>query len=317
MEEQKEKILPKNPPATWWLKHELIDEVGNVFRKGKYVGTKEELENGTIPPLEEKPKDPPKEKPEPKLELKPEPKSDTPKELHKEPAKKETTSNPSENYLATIDRLLGILEKQGKGQPMAQEIAQAIQDVQSGKRIHRGLDTIDPNDILNPPVIISASGSMFAIYDCRAENGEITTNPTGEVIMLNYQGSKKFKTDKEENQRHFCSAAIKSKKVLEWIRKASYYGTIVFENTNEALAMSPNVVQEMAQLWTRVDKMDRQQLITICKEKNPNAGGMPGEQLKHEAARIMADDLIVQRHAAHMEKAKAMAFSELLNTPVK
>jgi hypothetical protein len=285
-DEEKLLVKPQNPIAHWQLKLQYIDEVGNVFKKGTFIGTKDELGiTDTPPPI-------PPEKP-----------------VQKDPKKVE--SEVVDKSQATIDKLLDILASQGKGQPLAQEIAQAINDVQMGRRIHRGLDTIDPKDILDPPVTIAASGSMFAMYDYRARNGEITTNPTGEVILLKYRGSKEFKTDKEENQRHFCTTEIRSLKLLEWIRQAPYYGTVVFENANEALSMSPNVVQEMAQLWTRIDKMERGQLVNIAKAKVPNAGGLPIEQLKHEAAKIMADEMIKQKYESHMEKSKAMAFSDL------
>ena len=283
---ENEIVKPVNPPTSWHLKKQYVDEIGNVFNKGKFIGTKTEL-NITD-----------EEKIEPK-NIKIESDLD-----------KETKIIDKQSDL--IEKLVNLIAKQGSSTNMAQDIAQAIQDVQSGRRIHRGLDTIDKNDILSPPVVISAQGTMYLIFDYRAKNGDVTVNPTGECILLKYRGSRKFKTDKEENIRSFCSCEIRSKKLLEWIRQAPYFGIQVFENSNSAINADPNTIQEMAQLWNRVDNLNRAELIRQAEFYHiENCVGFAVETLKKEVALRMSQDIIKKREEAQLTKAKSMATATL------
>ena len=40
---ENEIVKPVNPPTSWHLKKQYVDEIGNVFNKGKFIGTKTEL----------------------------------------------------------------------------------------------------------------------------------------------------------------------------------------------------------------------------------------------------------------------------------
>lgn len=295
---ENEIVKPVNPKPHWQLQNQYIDEVGNVFKKGMFIGTKTEL--GITDEIE------PKIKPEEnQTKLKP-----RIKEEEKEGVQVDV--NIIDKQADLIEKLVNLIAKQSINTNMAQEIAQAIQDVQSGRRIHRGIETIDKDDILSPPVTISAQGSMYLIYNYRAKNGDETINPSGECILLKYGGSKKFKTDKEENIRYFCKCEIRSKKLLEWIRQAPYYGIQVFENVNIALNTDPNTIQEMAQLWNRVDNFDRGELVRQAEfYKIENCIGLPVETLKKEIALRMSQDIIKKREEAHLVKAKEMAFATL------
>lgn len=303
-EEEKLLVKPVNPPATWWLKAELIDEVGNVFRKGKYVGTKEELNITDAPP--------------PTVEDKIEPEK-VAKEVK---PKSESKPNSDEVLLAMMEQnklLVKLVEKMASGdkQSLGKDIAEAMASVnnnQSNRRSARRLEEIDTNDILEHPIYFSAHSSGYVVVNYYGENGQVVLPPYGGIFEFKLAGVKKVKNDKDEQVHCLCQCKIRSKREAEFLRNHPHYGWAFFENSREALNIDNTTVQRAAELWNKVSDWDKAQVMEAARLRPDMKDKLGWEifRLRKALAISMAEEIIKGDEKAAMEKANEMRVASLM-----
>ena len=310
-----EKVTPVNGPKGWALKKVFIDETGKVFRKGIYCpnDTPESVQNET--PVQ-------KEVPQEVKEAKPS--SNTDKELITLIAEvlksmKEDNIEQKKLFVETLKAFA-----QGKSEPkgIGTEIAEAIKQANSKdafKRTERRLDEIDQEDVLDPPVVFSAHSNGYLVYNYYGKNGETVLPPYGGVFRFERAGGKKIKTDREEQMLSFCTIAIHSKKEEAHLEGHPHFGLAFFKNSQSPLTVNNTVVQQAAQMWTKISQWDKSQVLNIAKTRPDLKDhiGMPIDKLRTALAVSFANEIMKEQEQSAMNRAKEGQIESLIPVVTK
>lgn len=131
---------------------------------------------------------------------------------------------------------------------------------------------IDEDDILKEPVVFYAHKCGYVITSDMKHGRSIGT-PYGAPIIFMYHGSKWVNKGKEQDIINLSTYVCKSKKELEFLRKFTYFGSLIFEDAKSATGIDARKATKMAKFIKSVENLDHYRLVAIARDK-----GLPMEK---------------------------------------
>ncbi len=298
-------VKPLNPTTGWHFKRIYIAEDGKVFRRGKYCPeeTKESVAE-ELKVIET-------EKSSENTPLVSNDKSESPK---KEEDLKKLLLEQNKLFAEALSAM-------AKGNPdqskFAKDIAEAIKSTTGNinKRVARRIDDIDPKDTLEVPITFTAHSNGYVVNDYYGTNGQIVLPPYGGIFEFKHAGSRKIKTDREEQVQAYCTITIRSQKEAEHLRGHPHYGLAFHENSRSALSVNNTIVQRAAEMWNKIQKWERGQVLSVARtrEDMKEKLGMPIAELRTALAVSFAEEIIKQKDEISLKKAKDGLMETLMN----
>jgi len=163
-------------------------------------------------------------------------------------------------------------------------------------------DEIDPEDHIEDGIMFFHHGAGYVIVDDKKSGRQIQT-PFKNAIFFGYQSTKKIQVGKHIELHQLSSYTSYSKKEVKWLRESSYYGVMIFDNTNTAMKSNHKTAIKMANLMNRVSAMGNGKIIDACKSaKIPIVKDM--EQMKMLLAAHYVDQQVEREESQNAKRVK-------------
>lgn len=251
----------KGIPKGWHLLHKFVDDVGNVFEKGKYIETitSEDLAGEILGKNESNP-----ELAKSSIDLR--------NVLSILQEIKENNDNLKEENKILRDEFDKL--KYGKQsslgvEDLAKGIVQA-EAMKSNKFAYTIATDIDPDDILDKPAIFTSYGTGYHIADKPLKNGLAEKTPYGQVIEFVFKSQRVNRTEREDMVNVLCEYQCFSKKEKEWLLTHPRFGQdFHLDNPEFALSLDAYVLQTIGMEINRINQMDNPTtIIALGKDIN-------------------------------------------------
>lgn len=131
-------------------------------------------------------------------------------------------------------------------------------------------EEIDPDDVLQEPVIFYAYGYGYVITDNRI-NGKPVLTPFGQPIFFMHQATQKVGSGKHVELHSYCTYPSWSKKEVEWLRKHNRFGIHFFETAKEAMDVNSDVAARITKHLNAINGLEPAQIVNMYRKKGlPN-----------------------------------------------
>lgn len=165
-------------------------------------------------------------------------------------------------------------------------------------------------------VTFCAPFTGYVITDDRRKGYRVILPYNKESIFFKYQGTRKFAQGKHNELMSFSTYTSHSKKEQEWLRKHTFFLTMFYESSTDAMTFDVSKAQKIARVMTMLSKMELNQIIARCKEYEVAINHQDISVMRTTLALKMAERELeserttVQRRLMDLEKEKALLLSK-------
>lgn len=241
-----------NFPQGWHLKLEYIHDDGTVWSKGKQQFN----EDGS--PMIKVKKD--------ETDLSSESLKDNTKS--EKPSLEEIVAKQQKELEDLKKLLIANTKKDSNPFDLTQFAAELAKQntVQAGGIPYATAKDIDPEDYDEQGVNFFAQGNAYVIAGDK-RLGKAIPNPLNPVILFSFKSGKKLKKGRnDEYYVSFCGYTSHSKTEIEWLRKSTFYGKKIFEDSTEVKAVDAVSIEAAHKAGKIVDALSGHQILAMAKQ---------------------------------------------------
>lgn len=261
--ESETKRKPVNAPKGWQLKHEYVDETGQVFSKGKFIGTRE-AKNQTTIPLKSK-----DDEVAEKLIMTLSP------ELIKQLEEKFSKAN-EERLDKAMKEWQASLAVKPTPALNADDLAEALvkaQQYNSKGQFYRNVKDIDPLDYDPAGCVFTSYGTGYVIVD-DVRQGQPVKSPYGRMFVFKQSMGRVTKIGPHaETYSALCSFMTHSKKEIEWLKSHQKFGIEFFTDSKEALDSNAMAAKILVDVSMEIKKLEQGEILRRARAKGIELGG--------------------------------------------
>lgn len=295
---------PVNPPKGWHFSNRFVDETGQIFEKGVYVGTVDGLENGEVP--------------------------NEGNDQDKEVSVDEFVNSMSPELIQKLEERFGKAAEERMKKMMAdfkkdlstsspasaldaEALAKALvkaQQYQSKGVFYKDVKDIDPADYDPVGCVFTSYGTGYVIVD-DVRQGQPVKTPYGRIFVFKQNLGRITKIGPHaETYSALCVFHTRSKREIEWLKQHRKFGIEFFLDSKEALNANAYAAQILSAVNTEVRALDQSDILSRAKANGIELGG-DLEFVIQKLVRKIAGDRIAKTEKAIQDRFREMSTDEL------
>jgi hypothetical protein len=136
-----------------------------------------------------------------------------------------------------------------------------LQDIGNPLKFYSA-EEIDPEDVLEDPIIFYSYGYGYVITDDK-RNGKPIIPPVNKSIFFMHQATQKVRNGNHYDLYSYSTYPCYSKKEKEWLRAHSKYGIHFFETAKQAMEVNADIASRITKHINALASMEPAQIVTM------------------------------------------------------